>query len=75
MFAEPLPERGVDARLPAGAACLRPREHLRLETDCCRDFGRLEFWTAPGERGLLKARDPVGVAHIRNDIVVIFPIV
>ena len=75
MLAEPLSQRGIDARLPAGAVCSKTGERLRLEADCCRDFGRLEFWAAAGECRLLKARDPVGIPHVRNDVVFIFKIV
>ena len=75
MFTEPLPKRVIYARLPAGAASLRPREYIGVKADCCRDFRRLEFWAAVRECRLLKARDPVGIAHVRSDVVVIFKIV
>ncbi len=75
VLAEQLPECVIDARLPAGAARSKTREHVCVKADCCRDFRRLEFWAAAGECRLLKARDPVGITHVSYDFVVILKIV
>ena len=38
-------------------------------------LGVYSFARSPREWGLLKAREPIGIAHIGNNVVVIFPIV
>jgi hypothetical protein len=43
VFVRPLPERGVYARPPAGAAGRNVRRHVRVETDGLGKFSRFEL--------------------------------